>query len=162
MTQKDKERTIHFNKTLRQRIDGLIQELEAEFSRHSSAERVLAKRSLQQARHWLGEDLSLVGAKHPYPNGNNPDTLVIDPAADKASPPVPLSPEEQQAYDEGRLAPGGEVLPSPASTEQVPPGGFPPVAEPGGNSSTTKVVVTGGNGHSVVSGPASIAGSEGQ
>ena len=42
----------------------------------------LAKTELQSVRHWLGEHLSVLGAENPYPNGNNPDNLIVDPKAD--------------------------------------------------------------------------------
>lgn len=46
------------------------------------AEAVLARRNLQQTRHWLGEALAELGHEHPYPNGNNPANTIVDPRAD--------------------------------------------------------------------------------
>jgi hypothetical protein len=71
---------ISFNKYLRTELDGLIKDLRLQ--KHKSAERTLAFRALQQARHWLGEDLAILGAQHPYPNGNNPANTIVDPPAD--------------------------------------------------------------------------------
>lgn len=76
---------ISFNKYLRTELDGLIKDLRLQ--PHKSAERTLAFRALQQARHWLGEDLAILGAQHPYPNGNNPANTIVDPPADVASRP---------------------------------------------------------------------------
>jgi hypothetical protein len=73
---------ITFDKHLRFRLDEAIQELRV---RPGSAERTLAFRALQTARHWLGEDLAILGAQHPYPNGNNPANTIVDPPADVAS-----------------------------------------------------------------------------
>lgn len=70
---------ITFDKHLRFRLDEAIQEIRA---RPGSAERTLAFRALQTARHWLGEDLAILGAQHPYPNGNNPANTIVDPPAD--------------------------------------------------------------------------------
>lgn len=52
------------------------------------AEATLAKRSVQTARHWLGESLAIIREvrpellPHPYPSGDDPTTTVIDPTAD--------------------------------------------------------------------------------
>lgn len=74
---------ISFDKHLRQRLDEHIKDLRARPGQ--SAERTLAFRALQQARHWLGEDLAILGAQHPYPNGNNPANTIVDPPADVAN-----------------------------------------------------------------------------
>lgn len=71
---------ISFDKNLRVRLADLIVELQKQSFR--SAERTLAFRALQTARHWLGEDLAILGAQHPYPNGNNPANTIVDPPAD--------------------------------------------------------------------------------
>lgn len=74
---------ITFNKETRLALDKLIVALRA--CAHKSPERTLAFRAMQQARHWLGEDLAILGAQHPYPNGNNPNNTIVDPAADVAT-----------------------------------------------------------------------------
>jgi hypothetical protein len=73
---------ILFDKDLRVRIQIVIDLIRA--ASYKSAERTLAFRALQSARHWLGEDLAVLGAQHPYPNGNNPDNAIVDPPADVA------------------------------------------------------------------------------
>lgn len=47
-----------------------------------SREIALAITNLQQARFWLGEALNVLGAENPYPNGNNPNTAIVDPKSD--------------------------------------------------------------------------------
>jgi hypothetical protein len=51
------------------------------------AELTLAKRKLQEARHWLGEALGQIrlhrpDLQHPYPEGDNPESVAIEPEAD--------------------------------------------------------------------------------
>ena len=70
------EHEIKFNKNLRLRLADLITELQKQS--HKSAERTLAFRALQTARHWLGEDLAILGAQYP-------GTTVVDPPADVAN-----------------------------------------------------------------------------
>ncbi|HVI72400.1 MAG TPA: hypothetical protein VM656_13055 [Pyrinomonadaceae bacterium] len=74
---------ITFDKETRLALDKLIVALRARGYR--SPERTLAFRAMQQARHWLGEDLAILGAQHPYPNGNNPANTIVDPPADTAN-----------------------------------------------------------------------------
>jgi hypothetical protein len=80
---------ITFDKETRLALDKLIVALLAR--PHKSAERTLAFRAMQTARHWLGEDLAILGAQHPYPNGSNPNNTVVDPPADVAKRPTVAS-----------------------------------------------------------------------
>ena len=68
-------------KDQRVRIDALVQELK---KTKSSAEETLSYRFLQQAKHYLGEALSEIGAQNPYPNSMNPSNTIVDPTADVA------------------------------------------------------------------------------
>lgn len=68
-------------KKYRVEIDSLIQRLKAD---KSNAEETLAFRSLQEAKHWLGESLAILGAANPYPNSKDPSNSVVDPTADVA------------------------------------------------------------------------------
>lgn len=71
------------NKVTRVQLDKVIQELRS--SPYQSRERSLAITKLQEARHWLGEDLNQAGAPYPYPQGNDPKTTKVDPPTDVAS-----------------------------------------------------------------------------
>jgi hypothetical protein len=51
-------------------------------SPYKSAERTLAYRALQQAKHWLGEDLQELGTPYPYPNSMDTSNTIVDPTAD--------------------------------------------------------------------------------
>lgn len=73
---------IRFNKLQRNRLGNEITVLTSRS--YQSEERILAFRAMQQARHWLGEDLAILGAQHPYPNGSDCSNTIVDPAADKA------------------------------------------------------------------------------
>lgn len=68
-------------KKYRVEIDSLIQRVGAT---KSNAEETLAFRALQQAKHWLGESLSILGAQYPYPNSKDPSNTIVDPTADVA------------------------------------------------------------------------------
>lgn len=72
-------RVLH-NKALRTRLDSAVEFLKG--SSIKSSERTLAMREIQSARHWLGEDLRLCDEPYPYPKGNDPKTIAVDPAAD--------------------------------------------------------------------------------
>ncbi len=141
MTQKDKEKSIRFNKELRARIDGEINALDEQLKVHATAERTLAKRALQTARHWLGEDLHILGSTHPYPNGNNPENIIVDPKADVA--PVPAT-----------------VILVPAAPEPAPADVVPSQDVPGFAPSEPEVVndTPAPSGHTIIKGEASVAG----
>lgn len=68
-------------KKYRVEIDSLIQRLEKD---KSNAEETLAYRALQQAKHWLGESLAILGNANPYPNSKDPSNTIVDPTADRA------------------------------------------------------------------------------
>jgi hypothetical protein len=72
---------IIFDKQLRVDIDALVQRLKAA---PKSAERTLTFRALQTAKHWLGEDLAVLGAANPYPNSKDVTNTTVDPTADVA------------------------------------------------------------------------------
>lgn len=73
------------DKAMRERLDAYVHHLKTPLDfRLGSAERTLAMRHLQQARHWLGEDLGCRREPYPYPNGNDATKLDVDPAADTA------------------------------------------------------------------------------
>lgn len=76
----DTEQFIVDTKLLRVEIEKVIGQLHSTCC--NSAETTLAKRKLQEAKHWLGEELNRLGAVNPYPNGNNPENTVVDPKAD--------------------------------------------------------------------------------
>lgn len=84
MDENNRLNAITFNKHLRLKIHDLIVDLR---SRPGSPERTLAFRALQMARHWIGEDLAILGAASPYPNGNNPKNTIVDPPADVTAKP---------------------------------------------------------------------------
>lgn len=71
------------NKKFRVQIQDIILTLRK--CPRGSAERTLAFRALQQARHWLGEDLAVLNDQNPYPNGDNPANTIVDPRADVPS-----------------------------------------------------------------------------
>lgn len=71
---------IKDGKELRVEIEKLKERMQK--SPIKSAERTLAYRSLQQAKHWLGEDLNIAGAENPYPNSMKPENPIVDPQAD--------------------------------------------------------------------------------
>lgn len=68
------------DKELRVEIEKL--KIRMKDSPFKSAERTLALRALQQAKHWLGEDLQELGTVNPYPNSMNPANIIVDPTAD--------------------------------------------------------------------------------
>jgi len=57
-------------------------------SQPSAREVALAYTNLQQVRHWLGEVLAELGDENPYPESMNPESLVIEPTADKPTAPT--------------------------------------------------------------------------
>lgn len=75
-------RTKAFRKEIQETIDD-VRKLPLGMSRETN----LAVTQLQQARHWLGEELGRLHdqghGKEAYPNGNDPTTTQIDPPADK-------------------------------------------------------------------------------
>lgn len=77
------EQAIIQDKQFRVLIQDIIDDLQS--TARKSAERTLAFRALQQARHWLGEDLAVLGTPNPYPNGSNPANTIVDPRADVPS-----------------------------------------------------------------------------
>lgn len=81
LSQEERDEEVLYNKALRVHIDAEIQGLRARG--YQTPERTLAFRALQQARHWLGEDLAILGNSYPYPNGVNVTTTIIDPPSDK-------------------------------------------------------------------------------
>lgn len=85
MDENNRLNAITFNKHLRLKIHDLIVDLR---SRPGSPERTLAFRALQMARHWIGEDLAILGAASPYPNGTNPANTIVDPPADVTAKPL--------------------------------------------------------------------------
>jgi hypothetical protein len=78
------EAQIKDDKELRVEIERLKQRVKD--SPFKSAERTLAFRALQQAKHWLGEDLQMLGTDYPYPNSMNPANPIVDPPADMPKP----------------------------------------------------------------------------
>lgn len=75
-----KEARIIDDKELRAAIEALVVRMKA--SPIKSAERMLAYRVLQTAKHWLGEDLREAADTNPYPEANNPSNAIVDPKAD--------------------------------------------------------------------------------
>jgi hypothetical protein len=73
------EEEIVANKTIRRDTDEQIQAIK---NLPSSRERSLAITKLQEGVMWLGMDLKRLGTPSPYPEGKNPDSLVIEPTAD--------------------------------------------------------------------------------
>lgn len=74
-------------KSLRETLDLL----EGRAKALNTPEGTLARRSIQQARHWLGEELHEISVAHPdklpsnpFPNGNDTESTVIDPKSDKS------------------------------------------------------------------------------
>lgn len=88
----NQDQHIILDKELRRDIDAIIQRLKTDMfnpadhaaQRRSSRERSLAVTKLQEARHWLGEDLAELNAPYPYPKGNDLTTTEVDPPSDKA------------------------------------------------------------------------------
>lgn len=71
------------DKALRQNLDAIVEHLKKSPLR--SAERTLALRKIQSARHWLGEDLGNLREPYPYPNGADATVLTVDPATDRTT-----------------------------------------------------------------------------
>lgn len=78
----DRDDAIHFDKTMRNAIAAIIATIrEAD---HQSAERALAVCRLREARHWLGEDLAVLGG------------AIVDPSADVPRPNAEIWNEEMK------------------------------------------------------------------
>lgn len=82
----NKRREAHIleSKDIRVAIESL--KIRVKESKFKSAERTLAYRALQQAKHWLGEDLQELGTPYPYPNSMNTANTIVDPTADVPTP----------------------------------------------------------------------------
>jgi len=81
MTEEVRTMTIKEVKTLRVAISKIEQELIC-----SSRETSLSKTKLQEAKMWLGMELSRLGALNPYPESYNPENDKVEPTADVYNP----------------------------------------------------------------------------
>lgn len=84
-----RQKAVLQDKAIRTKLDAFVEFFKrmnhpAMILDYRSPERMLSLRALQQARHWLGEDLANRSEPYPYPRGNDPATIAVDPAADKA------------------------------------------------------------------------------
>jgi hypothetical protein len=76
-------KTVRESKVWRAQIEQITSEVKA--SARKSRERSTTITKLQEARMWLGEDLAcqreegILNEPSPYPQGNNPDSAVIEP-----------------------------------------------------------------------------------
>jgi hypothetical protein len=76
-------KTVRESKVWRAQIEQITSEVKA--SSRKSRERSTTITKLQEARMWLGEDLAcqreegILNEPSPYPQGNNPDSPVIEP-----------------------------------------------------------------------------------
>ncbi|MEI6716097.1 MAG: hypothetical protein WCO60_20290 [Verrucomicrobiota bacterium] len=85
---------IRATKTLRQKLDAVLQDLrrdsepdftgerEPNWPVHRSRERSIAVTKIQEAIMWLGMDLKGLGTPTPYPQSYNPESPVVEPTAD--------------------------------------------------------------------------------
>jgi hypothetical protein len=142
ITQKDKEKSLKFNKDLCVRIDVEVQAIKLESPRWSSPERTLALRSLQQAGHWLREDLRILGSAKTIN-----ETPVPEPVAPISLPPE-ACPPSVGGYDVAVNSDGS--APQPTAPEPVSDG-------KAREEANQEELAAPSSGHQIISGMASVA-----
>jgi hypothetical protein len=77
------EENIKKVKEWRVQIHQLFTEIRAsQIAMGNTRDKANAITRLQEAKHWLGEELAFLGTATPYPEADNPSNAVVSPTAD--------------------------------------------------------------------------------